>query len=185
MAKVFVVTGPESSGKTKLSERLTSSTDGFLVEEYAREYLDERNGEYGYEDIERIARVQRSRIEESAKENDIIIADTGPLVLKVWSEYRFDNLSDFVREWWEKSDYYYLLCRPDLEWEFDPLRENPHNREELFSKYYLCLRSLKRDFVVIEGLEKQIGNWARMDKIKTIGVPQYCGLRSYPLNLPR
>jgi nicotinamide riboside kinase len=29
----------------------------------------------------------------------------------------------------------YLVCQPDLPWQFDPLRENPHRRDYLTEQY--------------------------------------------------
>ncbi len=156
MSKVFVLTGPESSGKTWLSERLSEVLQGTLVKEFAREYLEDTGGAYLEKDIDIFAREQKKRMDRASQESSLVIADTGPLVLKVWSEVRFDRASTFIEEWWSSNEYYYLLCSPDLEWEFDPLRENPDNRDELFMKYYLCLESSKKDFVVIEGKEGRL-----------------------------
>lgn len=151
MASIFIITGPESSGKTVLTEQLSKHFGVAHVPEFAREYLSKHRGEYNLEDLEIIAREQQMLIKKASKMSDLVIADTGPLVMKIWSEFKFGHCGQFIEDWWELSTHDYLLCRPDLEWEFDPLRENPNDRDELFSKYYLCLESSKNDFVVISG----------------------------------
>ncbi|NBX79874.1 MAG: ATPase, partial [Flavobacteriales bacterium] len=40
-------------------------------------------------------------------------------------------------------------------WEFDPMRENPENRDELFDLYHSFLIENKQNFVVVEGNEQQ------------------------------
>ncbi len=45
----------------------------------------------------------------------------------------------------------FLLCYPDLPWEFDPLRENPDNREDLFILYKKTLDSLNLPYSLING----------------------------------
>ena len=39
---------------------------------------------------------------------------------------------DLLKE--QKIDHYFL-CKPDIPWEPDPLRENPEDRERLFKLY--------------------------------------------------
>jgi nicotinamide riboside kinase len=45
----------------------------------------------------------------------------------------------------------YLLCLPDIEWEPDPLRENPDDRWELLKTYRSELNALNVNFVEVEG----------------------------------
>ena len=46
----------------------------------------------------------------------------------------------------------YLLCPPDLPWEADPLRENPHDRERLYDLYRRRLMDLGAIYQVISGV---------------------------------
>jgi nicotinamide riboside kinase len=55
-----------------------------------------------------------------------------------------------------------FLCKPDIPWEFDILRENPINRDELFDLYHSFLIENKQNFVVVEGNEQQ-----RLSIVKT------------------
>ncbi|MFW6043051.1 MAG: AAA family ATPase, partial [Marinilabiliaceae bacterium] len=54
----FVLTGPESTGKSDLSVRLSEHFNGLVVKEYARQYVENLSGHYTFEDVEFIARQQ-------------------------------------------------------------------------------------------------------------------------------
>ena len=45
----------------------------------------------------------------------------------------------------------YLVCSPNIPWEYDPQRENPNNRVELFDIYLKKINELGIDFEIIEG----------------------------------
>ena len=46
----------------------------------------------------------------------------------------------------------YLICCPDLPWEFDPLRENPHELELLFLLHYQKVLESKTAYCLIQGV---------------------------------
>jgi nicotinamide riboside kinase len=50
----ILVTGPESSGKTTLALNLAWALDGVYVAEAARDYLEERKGDYNEADLPEI-----------------------------------------------------------------------------------------------------------------------------------
>ncbi len=73
--------------------------------------------------------------------------------IRIWSEEKFGNCDARIVELSETRHYdHWLLCRPDLPWEADPLRENPHDRDRLFDVHEAMLRSLKKPFGIIEGV---------------------------------
>jgi nicotinamide riboside kinase len=56
----------------------------------------------------------------------------------------------------EKHRYdLYLLCNTDLPWEYDPLRENPDDRERLFELYKKELEDRGFSFAIISGTGKE------------------------------
>ena len=66
----------------------------------------------------------------------LLIADTEFLVLKIWSEEKFKSCSYFIDNNFNKQKFdLYFLCKPDIPWIYDPLRESENQREELFKKY--------------------------------------------------
>ncbi len=155
--KRFAITGPESSGKTTLAIALAEQYAGIFMPEFARGYLEQKNGVYSREDLDRIAEKQLALWEEVSAEN-LLFCDTEMLVLKIWSEFKYGRCSAFILEAFGNQQFeHYFLCRPDIEWEEDPLRENPENREELFERYLTELKKQGLPFTIVEGnLENRI-----------------------------
>lgn len=152
MVDWIVVTGPESSGKTTLAQDLVQELDGLLVPEYSRIYLEQSGLRYGKDDLELIAAGQRG-LEHRALRSATrpIVSDTGLEVLEVWSLERFNCVHPEITNWRDRQVGLYLLCRPDLPWEEDPLRENPFDRDRLFEHYLDMLKAADKPFAVIEG----------------------------------
>jgi Predicted ATPase/kinase involved in NAD metabolism len=150
----IVITGPESTGKTTLATQLAQTFNGLYVAEYAREYVEHLTGQYTYADVEAIARKQIDQYAQSegCKEN-MIFFDTWLIITKVWFEWVFGSVPVWIEE--AISEYpidLYLLCRPDLPWEPDAVRENGgENRIKLFEKYKEELIQRKFNFVEISG----------------------------------
>ncbi len=141
-------TGPESSGKSTLAKLIAETFSGDYVEEYAREYLNSKSS-YVQADLDEIARVQQ---EKWVQNRNLLVADTEMTVLKIWSEYRFNSCSEFIKKGYLNQGFdHYFLCKPDIPWEYDPLRENPTSRDELFELYHHALISMNRQFTILTG----------------------------------
>lgn len=152
MVEWICVTGPESSGKTTLATELSAELGGVLVPEYSRIYLGQLGPTYEFEDIINIARGQRgleSHALRSARRP--IVSDTSLEVLELWSRERFNRVSKELEEWRERPVDCYLLCKPDLPWEEDPLRENPYDRDRLFDDYLSMLEAHGKPVHIISG----------------------------------
>ena len=147
----IAITGPESSGKTTLSESLNKHYEGsILVPEFAREYLNKLNRKYQYSDLLNIAKGQK-KIELFENNNQIIISDTTLQVIKIWSLEKYKKCDPWILNN-EGSYTHYLLCKPDFAWEPDPLREDPFDRERLFNVYLKDLH--KKPYTIISGRPK-------------------------------
>lgn len=153
--KHIVITGPESSGKTTLSNYLAKEFSGRLVEEYAREYLSEREGVYDRSDLAKIAfgQFQAQLGALNDEENNIVFSDTCLLTIRIWDDWKFGLSDSFVEEWigLQQVDFY-LLCSPDLPWESDELRESKDDRDELFKIYLENVMDTGVPFAIIEGV---------------------------------
>ena len=147
------ITGPESTGKTSLARELSSHYHTLWVPEYSRDYLNGLGRPYSADDIARICTKQIELEEEfSQKANQILFCDTDALVCKIWSEEKFGYCQPFIEKAFRQNIYeLYLLCFPDLPWQPDPLRENPHDRGRLFELYREQLENSKLRFTVISG----------------------------------
>ena len=154
MQKV-ILTGPESSGKTTLANALAAYYRVPVVPEYARIFLEKLNSKnYTYEDFVKIALGQHLQ-EQTAIANATkapIILDTSFLVLKIWSEVKYGHCEPFILEHLQRHhDALFILCAPDIEWEADPLRENPKDRDKLFIQYQKTLKTIGFDYIIANG----------------------------------
>jgi len=118
------------------------------VKEYAREYLLANGTEYTLNDLELIAKGQieaenklvdlMQNNVEAANTNKPLFIDTDLYVMKVWSEFVFNQCSFEILNGIVHQKYdLYLLCKPDIPWVSDELREYPDliTREKLFHHY--------------------------------------------------
>jgi len=151
----IAVTGPESTGKTTLSEQLAKYFNCKWIPEYARKYLEQTNGIYHFEDLDIIAERQLEHWENHS-EDKLCIYDTEMLVMKIWSSFKYKKVSSFIENAYQtqKIDLF-LLCKPDIDWEEDALREHPEKREELYNLYFEILSNDKLPFRIIQGQSEE------------------------------
>jgi len=125
--KKVVIIGPESTGKSTLSEALAKHYGEPWVEEFAREYIDGLDREYHYEDLLEIAKGQLALEEKKAERaNKLLFCDTDLHVLHVWSEHKYRKTDPWITSQISQREYdLYLLTDIDIPWEEDPQREYP------------------------------------------------------------
>jgi len=162
MSVKIAFTGPESTGKSTISKALAKFFKGNLVEEYAREYLNNLGRDYNLEDLSLIAKKQLHLINNN--KSSISFFDTEMLVLKIWSEFKYKECSEQISLGWKnQSITHYFLCDIDCPWEHDELREHPEDRKELFERYKKNLQQENKSFTILSGDIKE-----REDKAKII-----------------
>ena len=151
----IVITGPESAGKSTLIKQLSVYFKIPFVDEYARTFIDNLDRNYNQLDLIDIAKGQLD-LEKKVESNQLLLCDTDLLTIKIWSEFKYGSCDDFILNQLKQSPAdLYLLCYPDIEWEFDKQRENPNNREELFYIYEEEIRKLNIPYRIIKGKEEQ------------------------------
>ncbi len=151
---IIVLTGPESTGKTTLAGQLAGYFGGRWVPEYARNYVEHLDRPYDFEDVVRIARYQIKQTDRmTGGDVPVVFFDTDLIILKIWFQVRYKNVPGWLQEAIEKRKIdLYLLCRPDIPWKYDPVRENPgQKREELFFIYEKELHKLGFPYRIVEG----------------------------------
>jgi NadR type nicotinamide-nucleotide adenylyltransferase len=158
--KKIAITGPESTGKSWLSEQLANHYQGFWVPEYARAYIDQLDRPYEAIDILAIAKGQLQREEAMAMKartaNSPLFCDTELLVAKIWSDVKYGKCDSWILNQLEEPRYdLILLCDIDLPWEEDPQREHPHMRKHLFDLYHNELKERGWPFQVVKGTDRQ------------------------------
>lgn len=152
--KRIVITGPESTGKTTLAMQLADYYDGVFIPEFAREYVGKLTSHYTYEDVEVIARKQVEQyLETISNPGTIFFFDTWLIITKVWFRWVYGRFPDWLETEIAKHPVdFYLLCRPDLPWEADQVRENGgENRMKLYEEYRQELLHYGYSFAEIEG----------------------------------
>jgi len=157
MIKRIAITGPESTGKSILTEQLAKHFQAIWVPEYARTYLDSKNGSYTYADILKIAKTQLAQMEEvSANSKDLIFFDTELIVTKIWCEFKYGKCHPWITKHIpEQNIDLYLLMNIDLPWQPDPQREHPDKRNILFNLYKEELEKQNFPYQIISGTGRQ------------------------------
>lgn len=150
--KKIVFTGPESTGKSTVANTIALQSGLPLVNEYARTYLSKQGGKYTYDDLLHIAKGQVMWEQEARSDNANIICDTDLLTIFIWSDVKFGKCDPMIKsKLMDDPATHYFLCTPDIPWKFDPLREDPTNRDELFDIYRLTIEILKVDYTILKG----------------------------------
>jgi len=150
----IVITGPESTGKTELAKYLADRYDGFLIPEYAREYIENLSRPYTYADVEKIAEKQIRQQELSLNQGKkIVFFDTWLVITKIWFLEVFGEHPSWVDHKLKSiSIDLYLLCAPDIPWIPDRVRENGGERRDyLFSRYIMEIENLDVRYQIISG----------------------------------
>ena len=175
----LILTGPESTGKTTLAEKLSNFYDVPLAEEFVRYYLSGKpTGNYTLTDLKLIAegqiKAQNIALQTAVENNkSFYVCDTDLITLKIWSEEVFGTCDKFILKnldiglWKQKfkgrrsnvqsleSEVYFLCSPKNISWEPDPLRENPNDRERLFTVYEKTLNAYKKNFFILVGTEEE------------------------------
>lgn len=159
LRKRVVVFGPESTGKTTLSERLASHFQTLAVPEFARTFIT-RKDEAGSEtrdplvgglhlsDMDEIAKGQQALVNAlEPLSGAVLICDTDQKATALWSQALFGEVSpEVVREAESAVADLYLLCDVDVPWVDDPVRFLPEERASFFDA---CEAALADERVVV------------------------------------
>jgi NadR type nicotinamide-nucleotide adenylyltransferase len=153
--KRILILGPESTGKSTLAEKLAQHYAEPWVPEVAREYLEQLDRPYGYDDLLQIGRQQMQLEDEMAGgAKNHLFCDTDLRVIQVWSQHRYGKVDPWVLEEIARRTYdLILLCAPDLPWQEDPLREHPEleMRQHFFDVYQQLTQASGFPWTLISG----------------------------------
>ncbi|MDY0249543.1 MAG: AAA family ATPase [Pseudomonas sp.] len=130
--KVVVLTGPESAGKSTLSQALAKRFNAPLVSEYVRAFIDQTQRDTQYADISTIAEQQLQRERAArAQQPHLLLLDTHLLSNKLWSETLFGRSPAWI-ETALKAQHYDLiglLSPSGIPWQADGQRCQPELAE--------------------------------------------------------
>ena len=155
MKKIAII-GPESTGKSTLTQQLADHYETVWCPEYARAYLHENGTNYTFNNLQKIAEGQLILEDTLLLEanNDLYFIDTEMYVMKVWCEFVFGKCHSFILDQIVEREYdLYLLCNTDLPWVKDELREYPdlENRNKLFHIYKDLMINQHKPWAEISG----------------------------------
>ena len=155
---IYIFTGPESTGKSTLSRKVATRHQGVWIPEYARTYLNRLSGDYTAEDVLQIARGQQYSILQAIRQHPYqdIFVDTGLVVTYVWQLVRYEKVHPWIIEQLTNPPYsaHFYLCKPDIPWEADPLREHPEARDELYQQYLQVMDKFSLDYTIVDQDER-------------------------------
>lgn len=157
----IVLFGPESTGKSTLSNALAKHYKSVCVPEYARDFLQSKWDMYRKtcekKDLWAIAKGQEKLENEiSKKANRVLFCDTNLLQTKVYSEIYYEGYCDPRIEKSATENYYdlYFLCDVDIPWVPDDLRDKPNERVIMFKAFKKELEKQNLTYVVLKGSYK-------------------------------
>jgi HTH-type transcriptional repressor of NAD biosynthesis genes len=195
--KKIIFMGPESCGKTVMSEKVSAYFDSECVPEFGRtytDYLSDNELQIELRDFVKIAGGHSKLIRTVANNNvhaesinryhdKLLFIDTDFITTRIWSEIYMRNispeLSEFENDYMQRGDVYFLM-KPDVEWINDGTREFPHLREWHFDRIKKELEKRNLPFLIIEGnyeeryqmvmshLIKLIGYWEANENVKIL-----------------
>ena len=176
--------GPESTGKTTLARQLAEHFNTVWIEEFARDYLQEKltkfNAICDESDLLPIA-IGQTQLENKAleKANRFLFCDTNSLVTKVFSDIYYDHCTDELEEAARLHEYdLFFLTDIDVPWEDDGLRDSQEYRDNSFVLFEKALIDYQKPYILISGnqeerLQKAIQIVTDLEKAKRIGLTNH------------
>ncbi len=154
----IILIGPESTGKTRLTEKLAAYYGVPWSRERAREYVESNPRPLGYEDVELIGRGQQAGEDAARKQAEaqgaaFVLHDTDLVSTLAYSRHYYADCPAWIESAArERRGDLYLLHHPDVDWVADGLqREQPARRDELFRAFRETLESLEAAIADIHG----------------------------------
>jgi NadR type nicotinamide-nucleotide adenylyltransferase len=151
--KKIALIGPESTGKTTLCAALALHFETVWVPEMSRDYILRLNRKYTLADIEHCTQAQLNEEELLLKNaSRFLFCDSEMIIAKVWCEDVFNMVPAWIEEKVRTNVYaLHLLTLPDIPFEHDQVRENPHRRQFFFDWYQRELEAKNFPYEVIGG----------------------------------
>lgn len=158
--KKVCIFGPESTGKTVLTQKLAKKFKTVYCEEYARGLIDLSDNKVTYSTISDIAKGHPASEKALLKQaNRVLFSDTDLIITKIWSKILFKKYPKWIEKKIQENTYdLYLLTDIDTPYFPDPQRYLPTKRKWFLN---ICIRELKkynRNYHLISG------NWLEREK---------------------
>lgn len=155
---IVAILGAESTGKTTLAQQLAQRLQArglrsTVVAEYLREFCDRAGRTPQPDEQAGIADEQWRRIETAHRDADVVVADTTPLMIAVYSDYVFGDTALYDAALGrQRQCTHTLLTGLDLAWQPDGLqRDGPQVRGPVDGLIRGALQRAALPFAVIYG----------------------------------
>ena len=159
--KKIAIVGPESTGKSTMSQQLAKFYKVPWVPEYARYYCAALTTDCTLQDEINMFHGQLA-LEEAVlatAQTDFIICDTTFVTVKIWSDEMLGETPQIVLDALKNKPYdFYLLLDIDLPWQDDPLRDFPNKRAHFMQVWHQELKAIHANYQVISGTETRLQN---------------------------
>ena len=110
MTRRICLHGPESTGKSTLGTRLAAHLGCEVVPEYGRAYCEAHGTDIAMAELVHIAQTQDTMNRAAAaREGNIVLFDTDPLITAVWAEMMFVQRDPWFGAFTGYADFYLLL----------------------------------------------------------------------------
>ncbi len=149
--------GPESTGKTTLSQKLAEHFQTEWVPEYMRTYLqkkwDETQEVCTWNDLMPIARgqmISENVLIRNAKK--FIFCDTNLLELMIYSYIYYEKCPPEIEKYALENQYdIVFLTYIDVPWQSDDLRDKPNEREYMYHRFRQILNNHDIKYIILKG----------------------------------
>jgi HTH-type transcriptional regulator, transcriptional repressor of NAD biosynthesis genes len=150
--KKICLFGPESVGKTVLSQKLAQYFDTDFVHELARDLLIS-NEEISEQKMIEIGKKQTELVvQKSQNANKLLFCDTDVITTQIYAKHYLGFIPPILFELENRVVYdVYFLLNIDTEWVADPLRDLEYMRKEMFEKFRLELEKRNIPYILISG----------------------------------
>lgn len=139
-----VLIGPECSGKTTLASALAGEFGAPWTPEAARRFAESHEAPLSALTVEPIARLSMA-LEDAAlaARPPLLVRDTDLVSTVVYARHYYGSVAPWIEaEARARLADLYLLCRPDLPWSPDGIRDRPMHRDLLFEEFRSALAAL-------------------------------------------
>lgn len=158
--KKICLFGPESVGKTVMSQKLAKHYDTTFVPEAAREILTSNDINEGI--ITRIGKRQAQLVKEkTVLANKLLFCDTDLITTQIYARHYLGFVPEILPILEQEVNYdLYFFLDIDVEWVDDPLRDLGNRRAEMYQIFKTELDKRNIEYISING------NWdERMNKM--------------------
>lgn len=174
--KTICIFGPESTGKSMLTEKLAKYFGTIFVPEIARDILGNRHcreKDFNLIGIEHAAAVYQAQRDKEA--HRILFVDTDTITTRVFHDVYYPHEGLMTKELLSRIEAegpqydFYFLCDVDVPWVPDTSRDLGDVREEMFDIYKQELEKRSLNYVILSG------DWDNRWKIATDTVNKLLG----------